>query len=382
MNGTWIATFPQVDSVDRGLIESAELVIYCTATRPDIVYAHQRNGLDPFFPLNEGALVFVEERPRMESGERFATNIHWILSNDSRKHCHYNAWLQTPGQRVKLHSEMTHQNQTFNLSYVPSVFQTGTAMNLTIESLIDGCGISRTVAVDYVHNWSTVGHVMNFGLPLKTYEWTSNDTVRVPLADWRNPAVKFRITWNQNLTQLIDDGYSCSACISLIIVDTRQVVRRVFERNLGEVDGWTPWLNGHVPTNRKYRLEISPSSAMREGFKPLYVYLEMVPVAGTYHPYKPPFTTGVTAGIVIVFILNFAFVGAQLYFMTKLREARGEEAAPFRAHKVGTQIHEAKGEQFTTFGADDPLLGPRIDPTSYVSERRQMVEETAETVLP
>jgi hypothetical protein len=287
----------------------------------------------------------------MTSGRSFTTNISWTEEGRARSKCHYNAWLQTPGQRVKLKTDMTNRNQTLTLAYVPSVFKTGTPMNFTIESLVDSCGFSRTIEVAYVHDWSTVRHVINFGQARKDYDWHGNETIRVPLTDWLNPSTKFRITWHQNLTELIDDGYSCSACISLLTVDTRQVIRRTFERNLGQVDGWSPMLNGKIPSNRKYRLEISPSSALREGFKPLYVYLEMVPVTGSYVPYKAPFTTGVTLAIVLLLVGNFVFVGARLYLMSRHKEAHGEEAAPFK----------------TTYPRpEDPLLDPAAEVDRFI----------------
>jgi hypothetical protein len=347
LEGTWIVDFPQVDSADRGLVEEIELIAYYARERPDRSFANQENGQDPFQPLDESAFTFIDDRLTMAAGKTFTTNISWRPEGATRRKCFYNAWLQTPGQRVKLKTDMTNNNQTLHLEYVPSVFRTGTPMNLTIESLIDGCGISRTVPVRYAHDWSSVGHVINFGQIRKTYDWIGNDTIRVPLTDWLNPSVKFRITWHQNLTELIDDGYSCSACISLITVDTKQVVRRTFERNLGQVDGYTPWLNGNVPSNRRYRLEISPSSAMREGFKPLYVYLEMVPIAGTYRPYTPPFTEMLTIGIVLVMAANFVFVGARIWMLARHKAAQGEETAPFKSGR-----HAPAPESSTA------LLGP------------------------
>jgi len=50
---------------------------------------------------------------------------------------------------VKLKTQIR-DNETLILAYVPSVFQAGTKMNLTIESLTKGCGgWSASVPVKY-----------------------------------------------------------------------------------------------------------------------------------------------------------------------------------------------------------------------------------------
>jgi hypothetical protein len=222
---------------------------------------------------------------------------------------------------------MRAKNATLVLDYVPSVFRNGTVMNLTMESLV--CGFSRSVPIKYVHTLS-VDRQIYFRKKGHDYAWKDNQTILVPLGDWLNGSTTFELIWHQNLTQLIDDGYSNSACISLLTAETKQVVRRVFVRNLGQVD-YTVILNGEIPSNRRYRLEISPTSARREGFPPLYVYLEMIPVNGSKVAYETPFTKARMAGIVCIFSLNFFFVIWKIYALAKRKEAdQGEEAVPFK----------------------------------------------------
>jgi hypothetical protein len=286
-------------------------------------------GQDPFQPLNESVVSFDLPRVTMVSGASFETNVSWSDTNKSK--CFYNAWLQAHGQRVKLATTMLNKNKTLHLDYVPSIFGNATEMNLTFESLIEKCGFSASVPIDYRHNLSEVKHDITFRNAGKEYPWASNDTQLVNLTDWLDPTTKFDIVWHQSLGELIDDGYSCSACISRL-TETREVITRTFERNLGQAE-FGVWTNGDVPSNRLYRLEISPSSAKREGFAPLYVYLEMVPVSGPDVSYKVPFTTARNAGMLVVLILNFLFIGFRLYGLVRKKGAadKGEEKVPFKS---------------------------------------------------
>jgi hypothetical protein len=327
LNGDWVLRFPQVDSAARGLIVSANITAYYTESCP-APQGLQTNASDPFSPLNESRFDFVEPSVTMYSGSNFSTNITWKTDNTTIQKCWYNAWLQAHGQRVKLKTYMNEINTTLFLDYVPSVFRHGTEMNLTMESLV--CGFSRSVPINYVHN-SSSDRPIYFRKKGHDYNWHGNDTILVPLGDWLDGSTQFELIWHQNLSQLIDDGYSNSACISLLTAETKQVVRRVFERNLGHVD-YTVFLNGEIPSNRRYRLEISPTSARREGFPPLYVNLEMIPFEGSNVAYDTPFTTARMAGIVSIFSLNFLFVIWRIYALARKREAaQGEEAVPFKS---------------------------------------------------
>jgi hypothetical protein len=60
---------------------------------------------------------------------------------------------------------------------------------------------------------------------------------------------------------------------------------------------------------------------MREGFVPLYVYLEMVPVSGPNVAYVPPFTVARNVGITIGLALNFLFVEFKRYGFAKTEES-------------------------------------------------------------
>jgi cbb3-type cytochrome oxidase subunit 3 len=347
LKGSWILRFPQVDSAARGLIVSANVTAYYTDTCPPQLDL-QTNGSDPFAPLDESLFHFKEPSVTMYSGSNFSTDITWDTDNTTIKMCWYNAWLQVHGQRVKLKTHMTAHNTTLVLDYVPSVFRTGTEMNLTMESLV--CGFSRSVPIKYVHN-SSVDHPLYFRKKGRDYQWYDNETILVPLGDWLNGSTTFELIWHQNLSQLIDDGYSNSACISLLTAETKQVVRRVFERNLGQVD-YTVILNGEIPSNRRYRLEISPTSARREGFPPLYVYLEMIPVDGAKVAYETPFTTARMVGIVILFSLSLLCVVWRIYALAKRKEADQEEAVPFKSHDAprGTWSKaEQKSEEIPLF---------------------------------
>jgi hypothetical protein len=119
-----------------------------------------------------------------------------------------------------------------------------------------------------------------------------------------------------------------------LLTDTsKEVVRRTFVRNLGQADfNGILWLNGQVPSNRIYRLEISPSSKKREGFLPLYVNLLLEPIGGKYAPYRTPFTLWRNIGITVVLVGNFLFVGFRIYGLAKKKETKGEkdENVPFR----------------------------------------------------
>jgi hypothetical protein len=329
--GDWIVSFPQRDTADRGVIVSGNLTCYYTLERPSRDLIDQQRGSDPFLPLNEGVIRFDESYVVMHSSHAFTAKIVWFDDSSALKKCFYNAYLQAKGQRVKLRTQMLDHNRTLFLGYVPSVFKNGTLMNLTVESLIDGCGFSTSVPIEYFHNMSEVAFPMSLrGRGGKIYPRVGNDTVQVPIEDWMDRNYEFQLDWDLDLAQLIDDGYACSVCISLLTIDTRQVIRRMFERNVGNYPSYSIVLNGEIPTNREYRLEISPSSAMSENFPPLYINIEIVSFEGRYNSYTHPFTPGLNIVILALLLLNFVFIGLRMWTSAKKQHLVDEALMPFK----------------------------------------------------
>jgi hypothetical protein len=108
----------------------------------------------------------------------------------------------------------------------------------------------------------------------------------------------------------------------------------MFERNVGQLDSYSINLNGEIPTNREYRLEISPSSARRENFPPLYVNIEIVSYLGRYDSYEHPFTTGLNVGILLLFIFILIYFGFRLWHRRINRLAEDETHLNFMGNDV------------------------------------------------
>jgi hypothetical protein len=72
-----------------------------------------------------------------------------------------------------------------------------------------------------------------------------------------------------------------------------------------------------VPSNRRYRLELSPSSAKREHFPPLFIYLDIVSGSGIYNPYRHPFSTALCVCIFILLILNCVAMAVRLILLNR-----------------------------------------------------------------
>jgi hypothetical protein len=271
--------------------------------------------------------------------------------DDSHKKCFYNAWLQSNNQRKKLKTEMRNGNITMILDYVPSIFIDHLPMSLVMESLVkDGScgGFSASVPVVYVNNNTakTVLFCDNEGKPYPSFTDQEGTHVRIRLKDWLDPDQTFTIKWNQNLTTLMDDGYSNSACLSLITYDTKQIVRRTFARNLGVVDDYDVYIDGvGVPTNRKYKFEISPTSAKRENFGALDLILE-IEGEGKYTPYVQPFRAKWRQALIVVLMGGILMYIPLMVYRTFLR-----------SRKV-----EGKGDkQPLISNQQQPLAGPGAD---------------------
>jgi hypothetical protein len=296
----------------------------------------QREGANPFEPLNQTVMQFTEPRVTMVAGSNFTTGVTWF--NETMKSCFYNAWLQAGAQRIKLHTEMIDNNQTLVLDYVPSVFMDNltfenASIQLVMESLIfnDKCrGFSAAVNVSYINNLTqgVMKFANEYGVEYSSYIGDEGLTVfRIPIKDWLDINQTFTITWTQNLTTLMDDGYSNSACLSLVTADTKQIIRRMFARNLGQQQDYNVYLEGSgTPTNRLYRFQLSPTSAKRENFKTIEVILDVV-ADGENAEYRNPYrATWRKVLVVVLMLFTIIYMAVPMYFLLiKKKKAKGEE---------------------------------------------------------
>ena len=322
LHGEWRVEFPKRDGGDRGLITGITLEAFYTKERPDMSEIAQINGSDPYQPLNEDIVEFKNKTLTMIARTEISWQLNW--KNDpynKHKKCEYNTWLQREGQRVKLKTKVDSENTTYTLSYVPSVFKNGTEMNLTMESLVGDCGgWSATVPVIYVNDMEEEDNKRLLITKYKDYDNTypmKDGKFVIPMKDWTSGG--FSLKWSLNMSELLDDGYSCSACITMITIDTGRIARRTFERNLGEAD-FDIKENGAVPTNDEYIIELGPSSARRENFERRQVRVVIERDGTNKKPYQNPFKLPLNIGILVVLSANFLFVGTRIYCLNRRRQ--------------------------------------------------------------
>ena len=320
--GEWTVEFPKRDGGDRGIITSITVEAFYSYKRPDIADLSQVNGSDPYQPLDESIVEFEQKTLTMVARTTISWKLNWKNDpQDKHKKCAYNTWLQREGQRVKLKTTVDPTNTTYTLSFVPSVFKNATEMNLTMESLYGECGgWSATVPVLYLNEMDEPEDRADLIITkYKDYDNPypmKNGKFVIPMADWKSGG--FSVKWNQTMSEILDDGYSCSACLTMITIDTGRISRRTFERNLGEAD-FDIKENGEVPGNSEYLIELSPSSAQRENFRRKQVRVVIQRDENNRKPYKNPFTLQINIGILIILSANFVFVGTRIYSLNRRR---------------------------------------------------------------
>lgn len=294
INGNWSVSFNESDMADRGLLVHSQLTFYYVNSSIDPKNIDQVNGSDPYSPLpNEGNVTFVNESVVAYAGKNFSAS---IKVTEEFKKCYVLGYLESRGQRLKLHPKIVDDNKTVIIDYMPSVFANNTEMNLTLESFDENCSFTSSLKLKYINEDPTP----RFTQPESHLSCGQTD---------------LRIQWVLNLTEIVDDGYSSSAVISIISIDSKQVLNRVFTRNTGDSEDV---YKNIIPKNRAFILQLSPTSQARnDSFKPINMTVYVDDWNGNDDGYVSPFTKGYFAAICIVFIINFIVVAVRVFALIR-----------------------------------------------------------------
>ncbi|OHS95190.1 P-domain proprotein convertase [Tritrichomonas foetus] len=316
--GDWTLCIPKIDSASRGILVHVGMDVYYVDEAPDPKFIDQSEGANPNDPIpnNDKPFEFLNKSIPMVANESFRTSIR---INKSYEHCWFVSYLQTDDserQRLKVKPKVLDGNTTLFLPMVPTVFANNTDMKFAIESLGEGCGFTAEIDTTYINNlepntmWIT--GFPDFHIPLRTTSITVN--------------------WALNLAGILDDGYSTSVCISIISLESKQVLRRIFDRNTGSAEVLLTDENGETPSNRQFLLEISPSSPIDNSkitFKPIRQIITIETTDGPVEPYNNPFTLKNRIFICILMGTSLLFVVLRMILLAG-KKIRKEEEEPFQ----------------------------------------------------
>lgn len=328
--GNWTLCIPKIDNASRGILVHVGMDIYFVDEPPDQSLIDQADGANPNQPIefhdNSNAQLktknnydyiqyydninlsgkppfrFLKDSVSMEANKSATIDIE--VREDFR-HCWVVSYFQSDDEdmnRLKVKPKISSDNRTMTLGMVPTVFNDALKMRFVIESLGEGCGFTANISVNYSNKlkpntmWLTDYH--DFRIPLRTTKMTVN--------------------WALNLKNILDDGYSTSVCISIISMESYQVLRRSFERNTGSAEIYLTDDKGITPSNRQFMLEISPSSPIDNSaitFKPIQQTITIETAPGNYRPYKNPFPLSRLIGISVLLGIAFIYVFVRIVFL-------------------------------------------------------------------
>jgi len=251
-NGTWTLLIPSIDSANRGIVIDANLTIYYTAA-PPLLKSLQTPAEDPYSDagLNTTIFKFLNDSVIMEAGKPFKTDVELPESSIM---CPYLSYLQHETNRLKIKTKMINNNKTITLDTVPTVYANGTKLSLVVESLYNNsnCGFVASTIINYTNNNTEPGIIQ------------PNINTIIPVG-----SKDLDISYALNMIKSIDDGYSTSACVSIIASSSNVVLKRTFVRNTGQL-----FFDDSIPSNIEFKLEITPSSYRnRADFQPISISL-------------------------------------------------------------------------------------------------------------
>ena len=318
--GNWTLCIPQIDSAARGLLVHTSLDVYYVDKAPDPSLINQGDGANPNSPIDNPDIPFQfkEDHVTLIANETLITD---ISINMSYEKCWFVSYLQTADeerQRLKVKPRVINDNTTLVLDMVPTVFKNNTNMKFAIEALGEDCGFTAEVNATYINNlepgkmWIT-GYP-DYIIPLRTKSITVN--------------------WVLNLDGILDDGYSTSVCMSVISLESRQVIRRIFDRNTGSAELPLTDQDGNTPSNHQFLLEISPSSPIDNPsitFKPIQQIITIGTTDGPIDPYSNPFNITNRVFMCILMGISLLFVGIRMGCLASKRISRKEEEEPFNS---------------------------------------------------
>jgi hypothetical protein len=238
--GDWTVIFPDLDRSARGVVLSVRLDVFATARAPDSGLIHQVAGRNPYEPINNSRglnVSFVSELVYMVAGKNFTAGI--TVPSELTK-CLTRCYIASPDhtRRLNIPHNITDNNTTLTIEYVPSVFVNQTAMNLVIESLqSEECGFTAWVPVNYTSHYSEPKLIE----PIETHvSGHQKDLV---------------VKWALQLRDIIDDGYSTSAIFTTVLPASDGILRRQIVHNTG-----ISVFQDAVPSTEAFTLEVGPSS--------------------------------------------------------------------------------------------------------------------------
>ncbi|KAH0790093.1 Clan SB, family S8, subtilisin-like serine peptidase [Histomonas meleagridis] len=310
-NGEWIVMFPKIDSGARGLLVNAYLKVFYSDGTPDPSIISQKEGSDPYQAIvnPDDPFHFNETQLVMHACENFTTGIT-VKSNYTKK-CPITLYISDRetrlSHRVKVPGYANKYNTSLTIPFVPSVFLNDSKLSLIVESL--PCNLQQRINVTYINDEP------KNRMWLKDYEDNmipSNESI-------------LTLRWIIHMNDVIDDGYSTSVCISIISLSSNKVIRRVFDRNIGEAT-FSIEEAGKPPSNMQFKLEISPSSShVGKTFDPMYIIVGVREEKGPYEPYKSPYTVFVHFAIYFLFAVMILSVVIPLFRILKKKRNEEEE---------------------------------------------------------
>lgn len=315
-NGNWIIKFPKIDSAARGLIVSIVAKVYFSNGALDnkIIDLFKKKGNNPIIinSPNNGAFSFKDKKVTLNAGKPI--NIPVIVSDDKYRYCPITVYLYDKDNKHRVKTKGKYIKSPgmdeISLDYVPSVYANGTKMNFVIESKSnETCYFQASIPVDYINDFTEpIAYLPDFpdGIIFKN---TS----------------EIKVNWNLSMSNVLDDGYSTSACLSIISPESKRVLRRTFTRNTGSAI-FNLYENSELPSNTNFILEISPSADVHKSeFPNINLFISVKSESGSLDKYNSPFNTLRITGIFIIFGLNLSFIGYSIYRIYQKKRARDKE---------------------------------------------------------
>lgn len=289
--GTWTLVFKETDDANRGVINSASLILFYTESAPDKSQVNQRDGKNPFERLTSRITFNAAEPVPFIAGTSWEIN---VTVPDDVKGVPYLVYLEDASgkNRVKIKAYYNNDYTKITLAYVPSVFKDGINMSFVVDSIDPKHGYTSSIRLNYTN-------------PYPPGIISPKDGSHISIED-RDLPVQYAL----DLDFLADDGYSTSAALTILSATSRVILDRTWLRNLGK----TTYIDA-VPSDRQFLFQISPSSSDRfEQFSPMTVKVCVKEAPGIYQPILLVFSEAVLGIILALFV---AAVLILIYKMVK-----------------------------------------------------------------